>query len=144
MASEGVLVDTGPLVALLNENDIAHAACSAEIAGLRKPLLSSWAVLTEAAWLLRNIPSGCQRLMRFVSEGIVACPTLDSDAALWIESCEKRYADLKPQLADMTLLFLAERNSISTIFTLDRRDFTVYRDFKKQGFPLIPETVAFG
>jgi len=144
MASERVLVDAGPLVALLNENDIAHAACSAEIIAVRMPLLSSWAVLAEAAWLLRNIPGGCQRMMRLLSDGIVVCPALDSVAALWIESCEKRYADLMPQLADMTLLFLAEQENINTIFTLDRRDFTVYRDSRKQAFRLIPETAVLG
>ena len=107
MPTERVLVDAGPLVALLNARDAAHADCSVAIKTLSKPLISSWAVLAEAAWLLRHTHGGFQGLMRMVTENIVACPDLDSDAAGWIARCELRYADLKPQLADLTLLYLA-------------------------------------
>jgi predicted nucleic acid-binding protein len=50
-----------------------------------------------------------------------------------------RYAGLHPQLADATVVYLAEREKIDTIFTLDRRDFLVYRSARKRPFRLLPE-----
>jgi uncharacterized protein len=139
--TDRVLIDAGPLVALLSARDSAHAACNQEVGGLAKPLVFSWAVLAEAAWLLRSTHGGLAALMRLVAEEVVVCPALDAQAADWIASCEQRYADLKPQLADLTLLYLAQREQIDTIFTLDRRDFLVFKTAGNEAFRLIPEEV---
>jgi Predicted nucleic acid-binding protein, contains PIN domain len=104
-----------------------------------KPLVSSWAVLAEAGWLLRNTHGGLTALLRLVTENVVTCPALDAQAADWIAACVDRYADLKPQLADLTLLYLAEREQIRTIFTLDRRDFLVFKTAGNEVFRLIPD-----
>jgi predicted nucleic acid-binding protein len=138
MAAERALIDAGPLVALLNIKDAAHADCSAAIGDLSKPLISSWAVLAEAAWLLRNTHNGFQALMRLVAERVVECPSLDAAAAEWIANCERRYADLQPQLADLTLLYLAQREHIDIVFTLDRRDFLVLKTDENKSLRLIP------
>ncbi len=130
-----VLVDAGPLVALLNENDAAHVSCAAVAQGLSLPLLTTWIVLAEAAWLLRRTAEGPLHLLRLVDSGVVACPDLDSKAPSWMASCLRKYADLKPRLADVSLVYLAERDGISSVFTLDRRDFSVYR--VKQNQPLV-------
>lgn len=50
-----------------------------------------------------------------------------------------RFASLRPQFADAMLVYLAHRESIDTIFTLDRRDFSVYRTARKKPFRLLPE-----
>src|SRR5437762_593824 len=142
MATERALVDAGPLVALLNAKDAAHTSCTAAVGDLAKPLISSWAVLAEAAWLLRKSPNGMQGLMRLVAEGVVVCPLLDAAAADWIADCERRYADLQPQLADLTLLYLARQEKADVVFTLDRRDFLVFRSDESKPFRLIPEIVG--
>ena len=138
MAAERALIDAGPLVALLNAKDAAHSPCSVVVANLPKPLISSWAVLAEAAWLLRYTHNGLAGLMRLVAEGVVECPPLDSASADWIATCQRRYADLHPQLADLTLLYLAHREKIGLIFTLDRRDFLVFRNDENKAFRLTP------
>jgi predicted nucleic acid-binding protein len=69
----------------------------------------------------------------------VFCPSLEASAAEWIAACHQRYADLKPQLADLTLLYLAEREGINTVFTLDRRDFLVFKTGSNQTLRLIPD-----
>ncbi len=50
----------------------------------------------------------------------------------------KRYANLRPQFADATLVHLANREDLRTIFTLDRRDFSVYRTTRKRAFKILP------
>jgi predicted nucleic acid-binding protein len=135
-----VLVDAGPLVALLSVRDAAHQQCNHAISSLAMPLVSSWAVLAEAAWLLRNSHGGLTALMRLVAENVVECPELGGQAAHWISACADRYSDLRPQLADLTLLYLAEQEQLDTVFTLDRRDFLVFKTADNRAFKLIPES----
>ncbi len=142
MAADSTIVDTGPLVALLNSKDSAHVVCGAAITGLRRPLISSWAVLAEAAWLLKDTQHGLERLLRMVSEGVVECPLLNAAAAAWIAEQQQRYFDLQPQLADLTLLYLARQQGTNNILTLDRRDFLVYLNEEGKAFRLIPENVG--
>ncbi|MEX0713645.1 MAG: PIN domain-containing protein [Pirellulales bacterium] len=138
MTANRILVDAGPLVALLNENDAGHAVCAAAAQNLPLPLVTTWLVLAEAAWLLRRTNEGTLRLLRLLEGRVVECPELDDQAPTWMASCLQRYADLEPQLADVSLLYLADRETIACIFTLDRRDFSVYRNAQNQPFELVP------
>jgi len=52
MRSARTLIDTGPLVAILNKSDPSHEACLAAFSQAPAPLLTCWPVLTEAAYLL--------------------------------------------------------------------------------------------
>jgi len=63
---------------------------------------------------------------------------LDANAGPAIAELAFSYADLRPDLADLTLDYVAGRDGFQTVFTLDRRDFTVYRDRRGQAFKLIP------
>jgi uncharacterized protein len=51
----------------------------------------------------------------------------------------QRYRNLNAQLADAALVHLAERERLDTVFTLDRRDFSVYRFSGNRSFSLFPE-----
>jgi uncharacterized protein len=53
----------------------------------------------------------------------------------------KRYEDIHPQLADVALVYLAGREKIDTIFTLDEREFSIYRFGRRSAFHIIPEMV---
>jgi len=133
-----VLLDTGPLVAILSERDHHHDECVEQLRQLAPPLLTCWPVITEAAWLLRNDLAAVQRMLAGFEVGLLELLPLDEEAAPWISSFVARYADLGAQLADACLVYLAEREGIETVFTLDRRDFTVYRYGKNKSFTLIP------
>ena len=139
MIAEKVIVDTGPLVALLVPEDFNHQKCADCVREIHCPMLTSWAVLTEAAWLLRSKDDGLRALLRLLIGGTVVCGKLDDDAASWIAGVAAKYADLSPQLADLTLLYLAEREQTRSILTLDRRDFTVFRSTDGQPFHLLPD-----
>jgi len=133
-----ILIDAGPIVALLAEDDAAHDACVNTSREYEPPFFTTWAVMTEAAWLLRHSSDSIPRLMGLVSQGLVVCQDLDANAGPAIAELAFTYADLRPDLADLTLVFVAGRDGIETVFSLDRRDFTVYRNRRGQSFKLIP------
>lgn len=134
-----VLVDTGPLVALLSGDDEHHHDCVGALAHLPPPLVTCWPVLTEAAWLLRKRPGAVEKLLGAVDAGLLALPALDPEAVPWLARFLRRYEDAGAQLADAALVYLAERDGIATVFTLDRRDFSVYRFKGNRSLRIIPE-----
>jgi len=137
-----VLVDTGPLVAILSSVDQHHAACVKALHQLPGPLLSCWPVLTEAAWLLRSHPRAVQQLLSSCSsakaDGFLELLPLAGAEAGAIAQVMKEYQNIRPQLADAALVYLAGRERIDTIFTLDRRDFAVYRSPHHRPFRIVP------
>jgi hypothetical protein len=74
-----------------------------------------------------------------VNTGVLQIPAVNSTEAERIGLIMEKYASLRPQFADATLVYLAHRENIDTIFTLDRRDFSVYRTALKKQFHLIPD-----
>jgi len=138
MASERVLVDTGPLVALLADDDAEHDRCVEQSRTLAKPFLTTWLVLTEAAWLLRHKPEAIPNLLGLLENGLVVCVELDTSAVPAMSKLARKYADISPQLADLSLVYVANREQLPTVFTLDHRDFAIYRDQNGQPFRLVP------
>ncbi|MDZ7621767.1 MAG: twitching motility protein PilT [Candidatus Competibacteraceae bacterium] len=114
-------------------------SASSNSASYRPPLLTCWPVLTEAAWLLRKEPLAIQRLFQGLETGLLKLMALDETAAPWIATFLHRYRDLGAQLADACLMYLAEHEKIETVFTLDRRDFSVYRLSDKRPLNILPE-----
>ena len=133
-----VLVDTGPLVAILSAADEHHETCVEALRHLPGPLLSCWPVITEAAWLLRRYPRAVQQLLENLDGGFVELLPLAGAEAKAIARVMKRFASIRPQLADAALVHLAEREGVDTIFTLDQRDFSVYRTSHRRAFHIVP------
>jgi predicted nucleic acid-binding protein len=133
-----VLIDTGPLVAILARNDSQHLVCVKALRTLTPPLLTCWPVVTEVAWLLRTQSSAIDKLFHSFETGLLKMLSVDEGAISEIGKLLRRYRDLGAQVADATLVHLAEREGIDTIFTMDRRDFTVYRYRGNRSFRLLP------
>jgi predicted nucleic acid-binding protein len=133
-----VLTDTGPLVAILSPDDQYHEVCLQTVRGLQGPLLTCWPVIAEAAWLLQKYPLAFERLLGSVSDGVVEILPVVGKEASAVADVMKRYRSLRAQFADAMLVYLANRENIRTIFTLDRRDFLVYRSPSKPPFLLLP------
>jgi len=134
-----VLTDTGPLVAILSATDQYHETCLQTVQSLRGPLLTCWPVITEAAWLLQSTPLGFEKLLRSISDGAVEILPVAGKEAAAVAEIMKKYGNLRPPFADVMLVYLAARENIRTIFTLDRRDFSVYRTGRKGSFRIAPE-----
>jgi uncharacterized protein len=134
-----VLVDTGPLVAILSRDDEYHQTCVKALREMPGPLFSCWPVITEAAWLLRGSQRVVQRLLQSIDGSFLELLPLAGSEADAIAGIMKRYEDIRPQLADASLVYLAERERIEIVFTLDHRDFSIYRSGKKRSFRIVPE-----
>ncbi|MHB1556850.1 MAG: type II toxin-antitoxin system VapC family toxin [Isosphaeraceae bacterium] len=137
--TERALIDTGPLVALYHDQDPHHARCRAALARLAPPLLTAWPVLTEAAWLLRKRPDALKAVFRGFGSGLFALLPLDGDDLAGIAAILARFETTGIQLTDASLAHLADREGIRTVFTTDRRDFSVIRLKRNRALRLIPD-----
>lgn len=133
-----LLVDTGPIVAILSESDQHHQACVEQLRHIRGPLLTCWPVVTEAAWLLLRYPRAIQRLLSsFHGQPFRLLPLDEKDIAP-ISAILNKYASLGLRLADASLVHLANREGIELMFTLDQRDFGVLRLAQGKKLRLVP------
>ncbi len=131
-------MDTGPLVAVLSRADQHHETCVAALRDLPGPLFSCWPVITETAWLLRRRPEAIRQLLSGMAAGFLEMLPIRSSEAADIGKLLQKYANIRPQLADAALVYLAERDAFDVIFTLDRRDFSVYNAGRKRAFVIVP------
>jgi predicted nucleic acid-binding protein len=122
-----ILVDAGPLVALVDADDQHHAKCVAALKGLHEPLATVWPPLTEAMYLLADLPKAQEALWEMLERGAIQLLRLDSGDAPRIRELMRKYANRPMDLADASLLRVAEREGLRKIFTIDRKDFAVYR-----------------
>jgi predicted nucleic acid-binding protein len=134
-----VLADTGPLVAVVSPDDQYHELCVKTLESLPAPLLTCWPVIAEAAWLLRDYPRGFERILESFHEGFLEILPVSGSEARAVAEIMRRYASLRSQFADAMLVYLANRENIETIFTLDGRDFLVNRSARKSPFRLVPD-----
>jgi uncharacterized protein len=129
------LLDTGPLVALLNkrESPVLRAWVLATLPGLPWPLFTCEPVLTEAAHFL-----GTGRpILEMVEAGeLVVEMNVTSQAADLLRILDQ-YRDRRISLADACLVRMAELFRQSTVVTIDRRDFTLYRRFGRDVIPFL-------
>lgn len=131
-------MDAGPLVALVDADDQHHAACVAALQSLKEPLGTIWPPFTEAMYLLADLPAAQEALWEMVERGAIHLLLLDSDDAPRMRELMRKYANRPMDLADAALVRVAEREGLRRIFTVDRRDFTVYRMRGGSRFTIIP------
>jgi uncharacterized protein len=133
-----VLVDAGPLVALIDRDDPSHATCVAALKAIGDPLVTVWPAFTEAMYLLGRSWQGQKALWsRLETEALALAPLDAADAPRMRELMEK-YRDLPMDLADAALVRVAERDALTQIFTLDRKHFSLYRAGRRRRFSLLP------
>ena len=139
MSRGRVLLDTGPLVALLSASDPHHQICKTTFSRLRPPLLTCWPVLTEAAWMLRHESRPVEQIATILTGGLLEILPLEAECLRSIAAIMTRYGSARIQLADAALVHLADREQIQTLFTLDRRDFSILRLSRNRSLRLIPD-----
>lgn len=123
----GVLVDAGPLVALLDRGDDRHDQAVAALREMRDPLFTVWPVVTEAMYFLSGSWRGQAALWELLTEGTITLAALGEDDLARMSALMAKYKDLPMDLADAAIVRVAERDRIRYVFTFDQRDFRVYR-----------------
>lgn len=136
-----ILTDAGPLVAILDEGEEHHETCVACLAELTGPMLTTWPAFTEAMYLLGDAGGwkGQDALWALVEEGDIEIAEQDRDHRLRMRLLMEKYHDRPMDLADASLVVLAESRGLRDIFTLDHADFRVYRIKGRQAFRILPE-----
>jgi predicted nucleic acid-binding protein len=131
-----VLLDTGPLVAILNRNDKFHGWARERFAELTPPLLTCEGVIAEASYLLRDLESDRHPVIRMIELKRIQSPFRIDEEAGTVGRLLQKYSDLPMDFADACLVRMSEQYSDSRVFTLDH-DFPVYRRHGRQAIPLI-------
>lgn len=123
---EVVLLDTGPLVALVDDDEEHHAWATGRLRAIKPPLLVCEAVLTEACFLLHNHSRARLQIRLWIQSGFLIHRPLDGPTVVHVLSLMERYANVPMAFADACLVALAESQPQAQIFTIDP-DFLIYR-----------------
>lgn len=127
------IADTGFLVAFANRNDSHHAWAVTVASGVTEPLLTCEAVLAETAFHLQSVST----VLTMVAEGLVEV-AFDLGTQLGqLAQLADRYANRKPDLADLCLIRISELFPRHSVITVDRTDFRIYRRNRREAIPLI-------
>lgn len=134
-----ILVDAGPLAALGLVRDASHEVCVRTAATLPTPLTTTWPALTEAMYLLGAARGwgGQLGLWRLYERDELVVADLSTTATRRASQLMAKYADVPMDLADATLVAVAEEHDENRIFTLDA-DFHVYRLHGRRAFDVVP------
>jgi predicted nucleic acid-binding protein len=124
-----IIADTGFFLALANRRDAHHAAAAKAYAALAEPLITTWPILTETSHLLLN-RLGQHPQHAFLDSwkrGAFRLLPLPETAAPHLCQLIHKYRDLPMDLADASLILLAEHLGHGRILSTDQRDFQTYR-----------------
>lgn len=131
-----VLLDTGPLVALLDRRDHFHRWARTHFADIEPPLLTCEAVLAEACHLLHNQEGGVTAVLDLLGRGAVKVAFSLEEQASPVQALLIRYVNVPISLADACLVRMAELHAGSPVFTVDS-DFSIYRMHGRRVVPTI-------
>lgn len=134
------LIDTGAILALVDRDDRWHRRCADALLDARLPLATSAAVLAEVFHLLRQHEHTA--VWGLVRSGVIVTLSIDDQDMPSLEELMARYADRPMDFADATLVQLARRESLNTVFTIDHDDFETYRIEGRRRFRVLPSRGA--
>jgi predicted nucleic acid-binding protein len=137
MNRAGVLLDTGPLVALLSKNDSNHDRATRIFAECEPPLLCCDAVIAEACFLMRKVHrAGPAEIIALGRRGVFEIGLRLEEHWSQLEYLFQKYRDIPISLADSCLIRMAEIRNEPRILTFDS-DFSVYRWSRNKKFEVL-------
>lgn len=131
-----IIIDTGPLAALLNKRDSWHEWVKQELAKVQPPLLTCESVISEACFLLKNLHNGQEAVISLLDNDTIQIPFRLNEEAASIQELSRRYQSVPMSLADACIVRMAELYPDSMVLTLDS-DFRIYRKNRNQEIPMI-------
>lgn len=136
MASDRIVIDTGPIVALLNRRDRHHAWAREVLDTVEPPIFTCEGVISEACFLLRRFTDGPRTVLELLSADILKIDFRLSSEIDAIHRLMRKFAGVPMSLADACLVRMTELEVRSVLVTLDN-DFRVYRRNRRQVIPAI-------
>ena len=133
-----ILVDAGPLVALVDSDDQHHQKCVAALREIKEPLATVWPALAEVLYLLSDLPAGQEAVWELILRSTIGILPLDAEDIPRIRELMRKYRDRGMELADAALIHAAERENVRKFFTVDRKDFAVYRLYGRVRPTILP------
>ena len=137
--AKAILIDTGQIVAVLDKRDQHHALCSAIAERMPEVVYTCWPVVAEACYLLRHRLEYVERLIEMIDVGYYEILDIPVEEITQVGGLISKYRDQQIDLADACLVHLAERENISTVFTVDHRHFQLFRNSAGEPLTLMPE-----
>ncbi len=131
-----LLVDTGPLVALLDRSDLHHNWAVQSFKHIRSPLLTCEAVMAETMHLLRKLPPSLKTLSIWHGDGLIRCSFDFQEQAPAVWKLLAKYADTPMDFADACVVRMAEIFPDPRVWTTDT-DFLIYRRNARTVIPLL-------
>ena len=131
-----VIVDTGPIVALLNRRDNHHLWAREVLDTLEPPIFTSESVVSEACFLLRGLAGGPDAVLGLLLTDVVKIDFRLAFEIVPLRGLMRKFANVPMSLADACLVRMTELDLQSVIVTLDS-DFQVYRRNRRQVIPTI-------
>jgi predicted nucleic acid-binding protein len=133
------LLDTGPLVALLDRSEPEHDRVQSFMARLHGArLVTTGAVITEAFYFLSDVRDGPASLASFLEASATEVrEAFNAEALAGAVRLMNKYADVPMDFPDATLIWVAELSGADRILTLDRRGFSSFRFGKNRRFKLL-------
>ncbi len=131
-----VIVDTGPIVALLNQRDQHHQWTRDLLATIEPPLLTCESVLSEACFLVRHFSGGADAVLSLLDRQLLEVRFSLTEEAARVRRLMTKYDNIPMSLADACLVRMSELHSKSRVLTLDG-DFHIYRKERRQRIPVL-------
>lgn len=134
-----ILMDAGPLIALQDPGDVDFSRCREAVLSIPPPYVTTWVAFGEAMHIVggRTGWRGQKTLWEFLLGGALQIADLELSKLSRVYKLMEQYSDLPMDLADATLVCIAETLQIRRILTLDE-DFRIYRLAGKKMFDVIP------
>ena len=135
-----VLADSGPLAALYNRRDKhhQHALDFFRVHGANLRMLTTWEVVSEVMYFLDFSAAAQSDFLQWLHaghvKGLLTIGALEPVDLPGLAALIRKYADRPMDLADASLVWLAEKTGLTDIITIDRADFAVYRTSKRKSF----------
>jgi uncharacterized protein len=131
-----VLLDAGPLAALVNPRDQWYEWVRSQFAEIRPPLLTCESVISEACFLSRRTHGGMPGILGLLDRGVVRLAFSLDEHWREVSTLLRRYDDVPMSLADACLVRMSELTADCALLTLDS-DFRIYRRHGRKSIPLL-------
>ena len=125
------IIDSGPLIALFDKSDKYHQVTVDFFKDFQGEFITTWSVITEVTHMLDFNLKVQIDFLKWVEIGALTIYNIEQNELREIIRMMSKYTSVPMDLADSSLMFVAQKEGINNIVSIDS-DFDIYRTIKKQ------------